>query len=453
MKLGRYLSKSRIIDLKSTAFQEAILELVKICKISSSQQENFDIAEEITHKESTITSYLGNGVAMPYIRRDIPQPYIFAIGRCKNGLTLPNSSEHKDTHLVFLMVISYKTEDSYLAVLGAIVRILQEIENIENFISLPLSSLREQIRSLFGTCKTVTSTRQTVANKIMCREAFKIARVAKCQHFLIFGDVLTENFQLAENKFNIPVTLVSYENNSLESSTSPFTHTINVHFTSNYRLSPVRSAIIIGLARGIIGTKDRVCCLTGLTRSNVFDTISIVDVAKEFGNSFSNNENLLKEGIHPEVLERLLTIAADISIEGREGKPVGCLFVLGDTNKIKPFTKPLVLNPFYGYKEEDRNILNPFMAETIKEFSSIDGAFIVRGDGVIESAGSLIQAPNNPEIQMPSGFGTRHAAGALISSAANCIAIAVSESTNLVTIFNDGKIMLFSDQSFSSSGI
>ncbi len=51
---------------------------------------------------------------------------------------------------------------------------------------------------------------------------------------------------------------------------------------------------------------------------------------------------------------------------------------------MKSLTKPLVLNPFYGYKEEDRNILNPFMDETIKEFSSIDGAFVIRGDGVVE---------------------------------------------------------------------
>ena len=50
---------------------------------------------------------------------------------------------------------------------------------------------------------------------------------------------------------------------------------------------------------------------------------------------------------------------------------------------------PLILNPFYGYKDEDRNILNPFMDETVKELSSIDGAFIIRGDGVLVFAGSI----------------------------------------------------------------
>ena len=97
----------------------------------------------------------------------------------------------------------------------------------------------------------------------------------------------------------------------------------------------------------------------------------------------------------PEVLERVLAVATELAVEGREGRPVGCLFVVGDTAKVEEFTKPLVLNPFYGYKEEDRNILNPFMDETVKEFSSIDGAFVIRGDGVVEAAGSLIQATGN----------------------------------------------------------
>ena len=31
---------------------------------------------------------------------------------------------------------------------------------------------------------------------------------------------------------------------------------------------------------------------------------------------------------------------------------------------VEKMVKPLVLNPFFGYKEEDRNILSPFMDET-----------------------------------------------------------------------------------------
>ena len=103
-------------------------------------------------------------------------------------------------------------------------------------------------------------------------------------------------------------------------------------------------------------------------------------------------------------------------------------------------SKPLVLNPFYGYKEEDRNILNPFMDETVKEFSSIDGAFLIRGDGVVESAGSLIQAMDSTHA-LPGGLGARHAAAAALSVAANCISIVVSSSTGQVTLFRRGVML------------
>ncbi|MDR3317683.1 MAG: diadenylate cyclase [Puniceicoccales bacterium] len=454
MRLGRYLSKSRIIELQSSNFSDALLELLQTCRVFDTPEENTSIIDEIIEREKTITSYLGNGVAMPYVRHPISKPYIFALGRCKNGLSSTNSGEHKDTRLVFLMIISTQNEESYLTVLASIARVFQNQDNINLiFKDQSIATFRRNIRYLFGTCKSPISMDKSSTNHLMLREAQKIARFNQCAAILIFGDVLTGPFEITEKLRGIRFCLVAHKTDSVGAMDSIFDDIIYVHPFSNYRLSQARSAIIIALTRGILNYKDKICCFSGLPKSNIFDTISIVDIAKEFGNSFSDNESLIKEGIQPEALERLLAIAADISVEGREGKSVGCLFVIGNITKIKPFTKPLVLNPFYGYKEEDRNILNPFMVETIKEFSSIDGAFIVRGDGVIESAGSMIQASSERAIQMPSGFGTRHAAGAAISAVANCIAIAVSESTHQVTLFKDGKMMLFADQSFSSSTI
>ena len=117
-----------------------------------------------------------------------------------------------------------------------------------------------------------------------------------------------------------------------------------------------------------------------------------------------------------------------------------CLFALGNADKISEYTKPLILNPFYGYKDEDRNILNPFMDETVKELSSIDGAFIIRGDGVLVSAGSLIHAPDYTH-NLPSGLGSRHAAAASITQAVDCLCVVVSGSTGQVTLFRRGEML------------
>ena len=80
------------------------------------------------------------------------------------------------------------------------------------------------------------------------------------------------------------------------------------------------------------------------------------------------------------------------------------------------------------------------MDETIKEFSSVDGAFIIRGDGVITSSGSLVYAPDYYHA-LPSGLGSRHAAAAAISLATQCISIVVSSSTGQVTVFRRGVLL------------
>ena len=154
---------------------------------------------------------------------------------------------------------------------------------------------------------------------------------------------------------------------------------------------------------------------------------------------------MLPSNIKPEVLERIIELATELSVEGREGKPVGCLFIIGDKDELKPHLKQLILNPFSGYKPEDRNILNPFMDETVKEYSLIDGAFIIDENGIIISAGTLIHTPDF-KLQLPGGLGARHAAAYSISLMTDSIAIVVSSSTGYITMFRKGQAIPLSEK-------
>jgi DNA integrity scanning protein DisA with diadenylate cyclase activity len=265
---------------------------------------------------------------------------------------------------------------------------------------------------------------------------------------MVFGDTFTGGFETPKWPAALKTILVTRNLAEADEHPGRYTETIQVRSFSNQRLAQLRSAVLVGLTRGIVTFSDRLCCVGGMAGSNQFDTIVVVDVEKEFQTLLSGHTDLLPEDVKPEVLERVISVATELAVEGREGRPVGCLFVVGDSAKIERTTKPLVLNPFYGYKEEDRNILNPFMDETIKEFSSIDGAFIIRGDGVVEAAGSLIQASDSNHT-LPSGLGSRHAAAAAISLAADCIAIVVSSSTGQVTLFRRGVMMPLTEKKFT----
>jgi DNA integrity scanning protein DisA with diadenylate cyclase activity len=81
------------------------------------------------------------------------------------------------------------------------------------------------------------------------------------------------------------------------------------------------------------------------------------------------------------------------------------------------------------------------MCETAKEFAALDGAFIVDGDGVLEAAGVMVDAPDSRSIALQSGFGTRHTAAAAFTRAYDCLVIVVSQSSGQVSLFRNGQML------------
>jgi diadenylate cyclase len=210
------------------------------------------------------------------------------------------------------------------------------------------------------------------------------------------------------------------------------------------RTGQVKIALFLALSRGLVKRGDKIVFLSGIAASGNLDTIIVTEVGREY-EMLTTPEGVLPGGvvsqIQPGVIERVIEIASELGIEGREGKPLGALFVVGDTDKVLSLTRQLILNPFRGYPEESRSILDTSLEETIKELASIDGAFIVRGDGVIESCGTYLKTASQEEFELPRGLGARHHAAAAITSLTDAISVTVSESTGTVTIFRGGGIV------------
>lgn len=141
------------------------------------------------------------------------------------------------------------------------------------------------------------------------------------------------------------------------------------------------------------------------------------------------------------VLEKVLEICEEIRREGREGKKIGTLFVIGDMEELSSYTKPLVLNPFYGYPEELRDILSNDLNETIKEYAQLDGAFIITNKGILVSAGTYIDI-NTDNIKRYYGWGTKHLTASAITSKTKSVCVLVSESGNVIKLFKGGKLIL-----------
>ena len=67
------------------------------------------------------------------------------------------------------------------------------------------------------------------------------------------------------------------------------------------------------------------------------------------------------------VLERLIDLAVGIAVDGWEGRPLGTLLVVGDTAAVLEKSKQLTLNPFQGYSESEKNILDPEVRNAIRK--------------------------------------------------------------------------------------
>src|SRR5262249_16911811 len=217
---------------------------------------------------------------------------------------------------------------------------------------------------------------------------------------------------------------------------------VRVPDVSMTRAGQVKTALLVCLARGVLHRADRVICLSGADRSRTLDTLSVFNLGSEPELFSLFDPKSFGGDLAPEVFERVLTVATQLAVEGREGRPVGAVFVLGDSERVLGQSRSLVLNPFQGHPESERNVLDPALEETLKEFAALDGAFIGAGSGVVLTAGSHLMPFPAPSTRLVGGLGTRHAAAAGISTSTDAVAICVSQSTGTVSVYKSGHLVM-----------
>lgn len=205
------------------------------------------------------------------------------------------------------------------------------------------------------------------------------------------------------------------------------------------RMGQIKMASIMAFSQGMLQAEDVFVFASGVVGRGL-DTLMVMQVGAEFELFQTVDQPKLTEHIRRVVFQRVLTLALELANEGREGKPVGAIFVIGDYREVQKYCQQNIMNPFHGYTEKQRNILDDAMRDTVKEFSSIDGAFILKGNGVIASAGTTLRASIAGDA-LPQGLGSRHAAAAAVTASTKSIAVTISESTGTVRIWRRGKMI------------
>jgi diadenylate cyclase len=276
----------------------------------------------------------------------------------------------------------------------------------------------------------------------LVQHARQLARDIDARALVLYADAIHGDGELRRllAEVDFPVILVTRSTEAAVYHAQPSHVWVTVPDVRMTRAGQVKAALLVCLARGVLQRGDRVVCLTGVDGARALDSLLVLNLGTDSELFALLDSVVLPADVRPEVFERALTLATQLAAEGREGRPVGALFVLGDSDRVLRQSRRLVLNPFQGHPEGERNLLDPDLEETVKEFSALDGAFVVRGDGLVLAAGTQLLA-TVAHAPLLSGLGTRHAAAAGITASTAAVALCVSQSTGTVTVFKAGTLV------------
>jgi len=218
-------------------------------------------------------------------------------------------------------------------------------------------------------------------------------------------------------------------------------HTITVNLPDTSPIEWLEICLQKALSEGAVHRGEQLLCVYPLSSPFELSSMSLIRLKDKTEYVSFQELDKLSEEIPGNVLGAVVNMAMELASEGREGKSIGSIFVVGDAPFVMESSRPMILNPFQGYPEEQRMITDPNLAETVKEIAQIDGAFVIRPNGVILSAGRYLDTPAKG-VRLPKGLGSRHMAAAAISRSTRAVAITVSASTRTVRIFRKGKIVM-----------
>jgi DNA integrity scanning protein DisA with diadenylate cyclase activity/mannitol/fructose-specific phosphotransferase system IIA component (Ntr-type) len=434
----------RIVELSGKTRPTALRALAQATNLEDDGVALDSLLEAIEEREATAQTIVDEGLAIPHAIIEWEGEFRVVLGRSRSGVEY-GVAESGRVQLIALFVVGrQRQKDFHLELLAALAELLQSAEFRKEIVEArDTRAIDQLLRSkvgLTGESRPRRTPGVPRINTILVRQAVELVGAVSGQALLIAVDK-AESVPwgiLAEwNGRLLVVTSKSSDDFPIE---REHTHLFEVPHTMLTRMDRANLALLLAASEGLLSEDAEVVCVTG-PGGRRLDSLTVTKPKAQLQAMFSAQTTRRAANIRPAVILRALSLAIELAEEGREGQAVGAMFVIGDSGHVMRHTQQLVLNPFHGYTRSLRNLLDPSLAETIKEFAHVDGAFIVQADGMVLSAGTYV-IPKATSIKLPSGLGTRHQAAAAITSHTQAMALTVSQSTGKVTVFRHGQIVL-----------
>ena len=441
MPLSHYLAPTRTLFLQGRQRDEAIEELVAAICRDVPDLDQRTVWTAVTEREKLAGTRISPYVAVPHARLRESDRFVMAMGFAPEGVSW-DSTEAQPVQMVFLILGPEKEAKEHLQILGDLARLFGHLPNVDPFAGATSpEELFHLLVAFQDAPERPVDSREMRTSKSAYAHAIAMAGEIGAASLILHADAeLDLSFVSSSTGQPFKTLLVTSSLRKHRNYLDLFLDALEVPFSGLARSHRIKLSLLLALTKGLIKETDTVVCVSGNAGAGVLSTVEIMEIRNEFSALLGIQAELLSGQVNHQVLERLLSVVTGLANEGREGKPVGALFVLGDFTHVRDYCHQMVMNPFKGYDDGQKNILDPSLDETVKEFSSIDGAFIIRADGVIMSAGTYIR-PGKVDIDLPMGLGTRHAAAMAITALTDAISVVLSESTGTVRVFKGGKLV------------
>ncbi|MCU0788029.1 MAG: diadenylate cyclase [Verrucomicrobia bacterium] len=209
------------------------------------------------------------------------------------------------------------------------------------------------------------------------------------------------------------------------------------------RFKQAQYAVAMALQKGRVSPGERLVCSVGSSQARG-EFILVLEVGQE--SSSLALQELVKsaDDVSLPVIEAAIDVACEIARAARRGKRLGAIFVLGDSASVLDGSRQLVPNPFQNLALQERSLLSPSIRDLLVELAKLDGAFVARQDGVIETAGAFLVA-SPADVRVPQGLGTRHLTAAAITARTRTTAVVVSATDGHIRVFKRGELVMHVD--------
>jgi DNA integrity scanning protein DisA with diadenylate cyclase activity len=286
-----------------------------------------------------------------------------------------------------------------------------------------------------------TDTKEYKESKELVKSAFDLARSLGITKLLVQAEGLSD-IRLVE-KYRSDEGIIWLSRGSLDLPSEDSKHRfIDIPESSSLsRMSQIKIGLFLSVLHGYLALDDSILCLSGVAGTERLDTLLIANPKRDFPWFHRHDVEETRDVVASREFARILDISLRLSAEGREGAPLGTIFVIGDMEQLSPHLRQLILNPCAGHPKSSRNIHNREFFETIREFASMDGAFVISRKGVVETAGTYLAAPART-AKLRSGLGARHAAAATVTATTDAIAVVLSQSSGAISVFHEGTTIL-----------